>query len=139
MPDPQKVDVDKVAAVSATPWSLHERRDDAPVFDKKEVAEKPAAVEQIPGVRDVYIKQADFDHFGYSPNCRKCSSIQLYGNGAGTMPHTPACRARIVNEFMKTPAGKLRVERMTERQNRYIAERIAEDTVGAQRGGQGCC
>ena len=33
---------------------------------------------------------------------------------------------------MKTPAGQLRVERMTERQNRYMAERIAEDTVGAQ-------
>ena len=132
LPDPQKVDVDKIAAVSATPWSLHERRDDAPVFDKKEVAEKPATAEQVPGVRDVYIKQADLDNFGYSPNCRKCSSIQLYGKGTGTMPHTPGCRARIVSELMKTPAGQLQVERMTERQNRYMAERIAEDTVGAQ-------
>ena len=77
-----------MAAVSATPWLLHEARADAPVFDKKEVVEQPVQDDPTRNVRDVYIKQADLDRFGYSPNCRKCSSIQLYGKGAGTMPAT---------------------------------------------------
>ena len=94
VPDQQKIDVAQIANVSATPESMHETSEDKPVFDRKEVAEKPQAV--IPNVRDVYINQRDLEKFGYLPNCRTCSSIQLYGRGAGTMPHTPACRERIM-------------------------------------------
>ena len=74
LPDARKINVAKVEAVSATPWTLHEHRREAPVLDKKEVAANPAAVDPTPGVRDVYIKQADLDQFGFSPNRRKCST-----------------------------------------------------------------
>ena len=79
VPDSQKINVAKVEDVLATPWTLHEHRREAPVLDKKEVAANLAAVDPTPGVRDVYIKQADLDQFGFSPNCRKCSSTQLTG------------------------------------------------------------
>ena len=45
------------------------------------------------------------------------------------MPHTPACRARIVEELMKTSAGAARVARMTHRQTRYLSEQIANQDV----------
>ena len=57
---------------------------------------------------------------------------KFIGKGAGTMPHTPACRARIVEERMKTSAGAARVARMIQRQTRYISEQIANQDVRGQ-------
>ena len=48
------------------------------------------------------------------------------------MPHTPACRARIVDELMKTPDGAARVARMIERQNRFLTEQVAKGDVRVQ-------
>ena len=132
LPNPQKVDVDRVAAVNVTPGLLHQPVAEPPVMDPKEAAPTPAT-DSVPVARNVYIRQEDLERFGYSRNCRKCSSIQLYGKGAGTMPHSASCRERIVGELMNTPKGAERVRRMTEKQDRYSAEELARDQAeGAQ-------
>ena len=132
MPDPQKIDVEMIAAVSATPWSVHETREESAVFDKKAIVEQQIPAEPTPSVRGVYVKQEDLRQFGYTATCRKCSSIQLYGSQAGTMPHSTACRERIMARRMENPAGAARVARMTQRQDRFIAEQIERGDKRAQ-------
>ena len=78
--------------------------------------------EKVTGVRGVYIRQEDLNNFGYTANCKKCHSIGLYGSVAGTMPHSVACRERIMAKLQETEAGRARVAKMTQRVDRYNCE-----------------
>jgi len=65
MPDVQKFDRDGIAAISSTPWSIHEAANPDGVFVEKTVKDKPE--ENIMKARKMYIRQADLDTFGYTP------------------------------------------------------------------------
>ena len=80
------------------------------------------AAEKVTGVRGVYIRQEDLNNFGYTANCKKCHSISLYGSAAGAMPHSVACRERIMAKLQETEAGRARVAKMTQRVDRYNTE-----------------
>jgi hypothetical protein len=68
MPDVQKFDRDRVAAISSTPWSIHTTANPDGVFVEKAVKEDMTA--DIAKVRKIYIRQADLDAFGYTPGCK---------------------------------------------------------------------
>ena len=70
MPDVQKFDRDRIAAISSTPWSIHEAANPDGVFVEKTVTEKTE--ERITKARKMYIRQADLDVFGYTAGCKKC-------------------------------------------------------------------
>ena len=94
--------------------------------------EQAVAAEKVIGVRGVYIRQEDFNNFGYTANRRKCQSIRLYGSAAGTMPHLVACRKRIMAKLQETEAGRVRVAKMSQRVDRYNVEQDAKQDLGAK-------
>ncbi len=51
------------------------------------------------------------------------------------MPHSIACRLRITEELKKTPAGAIRVARMTERTDRFLTEAVEKGDQAAAQGG----
>ena len=51
------------------------------------------------------------------------------------MPHSTACRLRIIEELKKTPAGAIRVARMTERTDRFLTEAVEKGDQAAAQGG----
>ena len=73
MPDVQKFDRDRVAAISSTPWPIHAAANPDGVSVEKAVKEDTTA--DIAKVRKIYIRQADLDAFGCTPGCKKCQSI----------------------------------------------------------------
>ena len=75
------------------------------------------------------MKQADLEAFGYTPGCKRCQSILTYGSAQGSMPHSDACRLRIIEELKKMPAGLKRVEKMLERTDRFYAEEIEKNSA----------
>ena len=58
----------------------------------------------------------------------------MYGSAQGSMPHSTACRQRIIEKLNETEAGKLRVYRMLARADRYCAEEVEK---GARHDAQG--
>ena len=48
MPDAQKFDLDKIASVTATPWSIHETAQQDGVFADKDVKQQQEQVESAP-------------------------------------------------------------------------------------------
>ena len=77
MPDVQKFDRDRVAAISSTPWSIHTAASPDGVFAEKTVKEDTPA--DIAKFLTIYIRQVDLDAFGYTPGCKKCQSILGHG------------------------------------------------------------
>ena len=74
MPDVQKFDRDRIAAISSTAWSIHEAANPDVMLVEKTVKDNPGT-ENIMKARKMYIWQADLDAFGYTPGCEKCQSI----------------------------------------------------------------
>ena len=113
MPDIQKFDRDRIAAISSTPLSVHEAANPDGVFIGKTVTEK--LEETITKARKMYIRQADLDAFGYTAGCKKCQSILGRGKGETSAPHSDICRNRIMAEMVKTDERVARLARMNER------------------------
>ena len=55
LPDPQKIDVDRIAAISFTSWSMHEKKEEHSVLAPKDAPEQAVAAENVTGVCGVYI------------------------------------------------------------------------------------
>ena len=125
MPDVQKFDRTRVAAISCTPWSLHEAAKPDGVFVEKSVRDNPGTGHVVKA-RKMYIRQAGLDAFGYTPGCEKCQSISGRSKGETSKPHFDLCRARIMAKLAKTDEGLARVARMNDRVDRYVAERGEE-------------
>ena len=86
-----KFDVDMAQAVKICPQHVHESE---AVFQDPVVPQEP-----IPGVGEntvsfkrLYVKQADLDAFGYTPDCIRCKHALRYGPGRTSTPHSEACR-----------------------------------------------
>ena len=93
------------------------------------------AAENIVKAREIYIRQADLDAFGYTPGCKKCQSMLGRGKGETSAPYSDICRTRLTAEISKTPEGAACLARMNERVDRYVAERIQEGHQHAPQGG----
>ena len=89
MPDVQKFDRDRIAAISSTRWSVHEAANPDGVFTEKTAKGKPE--ENIMKAQKMHIRHADLDAFGYTPGLQKCQSILGRGNGETTTPHSDIC------------------------------------------------
>ena len=76
LPDAQKFNLGKISSVTATPWSIHEASQLDGVFVEKKAKAQEDSVEN-PQARQLYIKQADLDTFGYTPECKKCKSREV--------------------------------------------------------------
>jgi hypothetical protein len=137
LPDGQKFDNDRAAAVSMTPFSTHAAERPKRVFAEKLVDPAETNPDAVAKVRGIYIKKEDLEAFGFTPGYKRCRSALTYGNAQGSMPHSIACRLRITEELKKTPAGATRVARMAERTDRFLTEAVEKGDQAAAQGGIG--
>jgi len=62
-----------------------------------------------PHFRRVYLRQDDFDKFGYSAGCKACTLIRSGLDRQG-VNHAEDCRLRIVQRLQETEYGRKRIE-----------------------------
>ena len=122
VPNADKFDSSKVAAVKVNPWSLHVPKQPDVVFRDQVEKREEAAEAPTRNARRVYIKPADIAQFGYTSGCPKCEHEMKYGAGRCTIAHSETCRRRIMEELAKTPEGQARIARAVERIDRTTAE-----------------
>ena len=68
-----------------------------------------------------YVKQADLDAFGYTPDCVRCKHAMKYGPGRTNMPHSDQCRPRIAEVLQGTEVGRRRLAAFEARTSQQIA------------------
>ena len=127
-PESERWCADSCARIQATPWSLYEKPEPEVRFN--EPATEGGAVssdDHVPALRRMRINKADLDRFGYTVGCPQCRHTEEHGLAKPGATHTPTCRARIVAEIAKDPAGQRRIAEYDERLNRNIADRIPRD------------
>ena len=123
LPDPQKWDSDRLSSIKITPWSNFKADDPESRFREYDRVDKPAPEDSITKARRIYIRQKDLDDFGYTAGCKRCDHIIAYGSASAnktSINHSDACRARLMGEIEKTPAGRARIANMTERENQFF-------------------
>ena len=135
--EPKKWSVDRIKEIMTTPWALHDT--EAPgVFYREQIADIDT-IQKNPIVRRLDIRQDDLTAHGYTQDCPKCQHIIAQGPGMSpNMQHTAQCRARITEAIAGTQEGEARLQKLTEREDRYLADhrrQHAEDgTAQAQLG-----
>ena len=138
VPNAAKRDVRRLAAITATPWSLHEAEQPTVVF--REQAERREAVDPpMPMARRVYTKPKDITMYGYTSGCPTCEHEMKFGPNRTSKPHSAACRSRIMLELAKTPEGQKRLAAAAERMDRVAGElgREMADAASARPAAQG--
>ena len=118
LPDRDKWSASDIEAVLASPYDLHNAKDQGVTFQDRPVQEDDIEVPRSRLVRKLYIKGEDIRAFGYTDGCPKCDHDQRYGPGRTTRGHSDACRARIVDCLSKSPEGQRRLAAADERANR---------------------
>ena len=76
----------------------------------------------------LYVKQADLDAFGYTPDCIRCKHAMKYGPGRTNTPHSEPCRMRIAEALRGTEAGRKRLAAFETRTNQQLATEIQRST-----------
>ena len=114
MPEPQKWSVDMITDILTT-----QKR---PVSYTTNTTEVEMVQNKPIQVRRLYILPEDLEEHGYTKNCRKCQQLLTHGPNTGTMPHSEECRARITAALSQTPAGRIRIQKMMEKGDKFIAE-----------------
>ena len=78
------------------------------------------SAEMKPHFKRVYLRQTDFDKFGYSAQCRACTLLQLGMDRQGIL-HTEECRLRMVQRLQETEYGRKRIQ-IAEKREREAKE-----------------
>ena len=123
-PENERWSSERLAQVTATPWSIYERP--AVQVRFREAAAPAGDTEHDPPVviRNMRINKADLDQYGYTEGCMQCNVMRRTGKAAPGRVHTAACRSRIIEAINQTDAGKHRIaqydERLTEAMARHI-------------------
>ena len=89
-----------------------------------------------PHFRRVYLRQDDFDKFGYSAGCKACALIRSGLDRQG-VNHAEDCRLRIVQRLQETEYGRRRIEIAAKReeeakQDASKRQRLAIQDVGVE-------
>ena len=106
---------DEAKSVRASPWDLMQRTEAETVL--KPVTEKLGEFEdkESKGPRRFKITRRDLENppsgVGFTRGCQHCEHILKEGMGRGGPQQSERCRARVMTELSKMPAGKARVDR----------------------------
>ena len=118
------------------PWEVTARRPaergEALIGEGRlEVPDLPQRVALAPPAqRRIYIRKEDVNKYGSTEGCPGCTCVLL--DGPTTVPHTEACRARIIGQMMGDETGKERLEAYERRRKRQKdAPVVAEQDVAA--------
>ncbi len=116
----------EVDAVTATPWNLESRPEEAPAAVRIEEMPTTQPKEEADAgapPRGVRIGRKELEKYGYTAGCRKCDIIRRNLNILPTLGHSDACRRRILQAMREDDdvhqQGK--VEAARQRQEEYRA------------------
>ena len=126
VPDPDRWKPEALAKISATPWHMRAAALPEVVFQEKEKVPETVATPDTRDVRRIYIKQEDLETYGHTRGCPRCESALRYGYGKTTKSHTDICRKRIMGKLVETPQCQLRIARLTQRMDHFVAEHIGK-------------
>ena len=117
-----------IDTVQGTPWAPSPARERAPRHalelpepvaiepERPEVEAVPVEVaEPRPHLKRVYLRQDDFDQYGYTAGCKACSYLRTGLDRQG-VPHSEECRARIVQRLQETERGQQRIDAAKKRE-----------------------
>ena len=125
MPNPQQWQLDKLQEVDSTPWAMTDAQ--PPEIIPGEPRQAVPTAERAAQARRLYIKQSDIDNHGYTDGCPRCDHLRAYGSEGATMPHSEACRDRLVEAISRTPEGAARLQKAEQRATRYFAKQFPGD------------
>ena len=98
----------------------------------------PQNHEQMPQVRRVMFRRADFFKSGFTDGCPACQMIisgRIPERG-GNKPHTEPCRKRMEAMLQGTPEGQEKLQRYIDKSNEVIAremERVLDEERAAKK------
>ena len=134
-PDELKFSAEEAQAVNITPQHVHDPGAHDAAFREPIRPSVPLPVPDDRRFKDLYVRQADLEAFGYTPDCPRCKHIIDFGPGCTWVHHTDACRRRIKEALAGTEEGRRRLEAYERRTDRNIAEELRKsDEAGAQMG-----
>ena len=131
-PDELKFSAEDVQAVNVTPHDVHDpsEHDRALRVPLVPLAPIPGAGENRRLFKRLYVRQADLDAHGYSPDCPRCQHTVKHGPNKTQIPHTEACRDRIMAKLRETEAGQRRIAEHEARTNQQMAEQHQQRQEG---------
>ena len=125
LPFENRWNIDRIAAVTATPQALHTPADPRTVLrDPSAQVEQPQRADPITKVRKFKVTMVDLETHGYTEGCEQCAYILRYRAGRPGYGHSDACRQRVMNAVGQTPEGRVRLERLEERVDRALGEHV---------------
>ena len=124
--------------ITVTPWSLRAVKSPDRIELGEEV-EKHANVEEesLANPRRLKITMKTLKDYGTSEGCPQCTHIKALVEAKNGLPHSEACRKRIVEAMRATAAGTERLTRHDLRTDRQIARQIEAEDARAQAPGEG--
>jgi len=84
--------------------------------------------------RGIYIrKDVELQRYGYTEGCDGCMAAR---QGLTHRQHNRACRERIAQELLKTEEGRARLERVREKEEKFIVDFQERETERGKRAGE---
>ena len=139
-PADQQWNADLIEKLVGTPWAPSPGKQknnqealelpEAVSIDVEQPAVEPKPVESAemkPHFKRVYLRQTDFDKFGYSAQCRACTLLRLGMDRQGIL-HTEECRLRMVQRLQETEYGRKRIQ-IAEKREREAKEETEKGKI----------
>ena len=104
-----------------------------PSMNRKDKTTTRTEVEVIPAARRVMITKEYIHKFGATDGCAKCRAVLANDFTQPTLAHDAVCRARIEGLLASDPVLCRRLDRATQRQEEFLARRVAAGDVSAKR------
>ena len=150
-PESQKSELSQLQAITGTPWCMVPGREATlvqplpaiiqplPIADAPRLP-RPLVEESAP--RQLYIRKAELDKYGYTPGCPRCEDTRAGKKTAST--HTEACRKKIEAAVAGVCAGdsdgKTRPEAAEDKRTEHVAKQLERNdkaALGCRRAGAG--
>ena len=142
-PEDQQWNVELLQSIQGTPWAPNP----STVRGSREALELPeplaipveqpdVAPEEVQTApykahfKRVYLRQDDFEKFGYSAGCKTCAFIRKGLDRQG-IPHDEDCRTRIVQRLQETEYGRKRIEIARKKEEGFKSEPEKKQKVEA--------
>ena len=129
-----------ILAIAATPWntrpSKEEKEDAAPTREKEDSRAKSdehAWAEKDAVPKKAKITNEDLEEHGFTMGCPGCSAAR---RGAKGFAHSNACRLRFEQAWARTAKGRTKLERESDRVNRFLERRVKSGAAESEEAGR---
>ncbi|MBS94029.1 MAG: hypothetical protein CL799_06265 [Chromatiales bacterium] len=127
LPMENRWDAEKLKNIVVTPWSLRAANAPEKVDMGPEVEKHPTPIKDIiANPRRLKITMKTLTDHGYTKDCPQCDHIRAFNEAKPGLPHTEACRQRIIESMTATPEGQARLDQYEARLHRSATAPLVE-------------